>query len=36
MLRSHELDLTHSDPADRPIAATVLVHSLTLVTLDGP
>jgi len=33
-LRSHELDLGHRDPADHLLAATALVHSLTLVTLD--
>lgn len=31
---SHELDLGHRDPADRFLAATALVHDLTLVTVD--
>lgn len=33
-LRSQELDLDHQDPADRFLAATALVHGLTLLTLD--
>jgi PIN domain nuclease of toxin-antitoxin system len=33
-LRSHEVHLEHRDPADRLLAATALVHDLTLVTLD--
>jgi PIN domain nuclease of toxin-antitoxin system len=33
-LRSHEVELGHGDPADRLIAATALVHDLTLITLD--
>ena len=33
-LRSSELDLGHRDPADHVLAATALVHGLTLVTLD--
>lgn len=33
-LRSTELDLGHRDPADHVLAATALVHGLTLVTLD--
>jgi PIN domain nuclease of toxin-antitoxin system len=31
---SHEVDLPHRDPADRFLAATALVHDLTLVTVD--
>ncbi|CAN5548788.1 type II toxin-antitoxin system VapC family toxin [soil metagenome] len=34
-LRSHEVDLGHRDPADHLLAATALVHGLTLVTLDA-
>jgi PIN domain nuclease of toxin-antitoxin system len=33
-LRSHEVALVHRDPADRLIAATALVHDLTLVSVD--
>ncbi len=33
-LRSHELDLDHRDPVDRLLAATALVHGLTLMTAD--
>lgn len=33
-LRSRELDLPHRDPADRFLAATALVHGLTLITVD--
>ena len=33
-LRSHEIDLGHRDPADHLLAATALVHGLTLLTLD--
>jgi PIN domain nuclease of toxin-antitoxin system len=33
-LRSHELALSHRDPADRLLAATALTHGLTLMTLD--
>jgi PIN domain nuclease of toxin-antitoxin system len=33
-LRSHEVTLVHRDPADRLIAATALVHDLTLVSVD--
>jgi PIN domain nuclease of toxin-antitoxin system len=33
-LRSTEIDLGHRDPADHLLAATALVHDLTLVTLD--
>jgi PIN domain nuclease of toxin-antitoxin system len=33
-LRSAELDLGHRDPVDHMLAATALVHGLTLVTLD--
>ncbi|HZW01894.1 MAG TPA: type II toxin-antitoxin system VapC family toxin [Candidatus Deferrimicrobium sp.] len=33
-VRSTELDLGHWDPADHVLAATALVHGLTLVTLD--
>ncbi|HKZ92131.1 MAG TPA: type II toxin-antitoxin system VapC family toxin [Candidatus Limnocylindrales bacterium] len=33
-LRSQELELGHRDPADHLLAATTLVHGLTLVTLD--
>jgi PIN domain nuclease of toxin-antitoxin system len=32
--RSNELELVHRDPADRFLAATVLVYRLTLVTVD--
>lgn len=32
--RSVELDLPHRDPADRMLAATALVHGLTLLTVD--
>jgi PIN domain nuclease of toxin-antitoxin system len=31
---SHELDVASDDPADRFLAATALVHDLTLVTVD--
>jgi PIN domain nuclease of toxin-antitoxin system len=31
---SRQLDLPHQDPADRFIAATALVHGLTLITSD--
>lgn len=34
-LRTRHLDLPHQDPADRLIAATALVYSLTLVTADS-
>jgi PIN domain nuclease of toxin-antitoxin system len=33
-LRSHEIDLGHRDPADHLLAATALVHGLTVMTLD--
>jgi PIN domain nuclease of toxin-antitoxin system len=33
-LESRRLDLPHDDPADRFIAATAVVHGLTLVTAD--
>ncbi|MYA42091.1 MAG: type II toxin-antitoxin system VapC family toxin [Gemmatimonadetes bacterium] len=33
-LRSRSVRLTHDDPADRFIAATAMVHGLTLVTAD--
>jgi PIN domain nuclease of toxin-antitoxin system len=33
-VRSCELDLPHRDPADRFLAATALVHELTLMTVD--
>jgi PIN domain nuclease of toxin-antitoxin system len=33
-IRSTELDLSRGDPADRLLAATALVHGLTLLTLD--
>ena len=33
-IRSHEVDLGHRDPADHLLAASALVHGLTLVTLD--
>jgi PIN domain nuclease of toxin-antitoxin system len=33
-LRSHEIDLGHRDPADHLLAATALVHDLTVMTLD--
>ena len=33
-LRSSELDLGHRDPADHLLAATALVHGLTLLTVD--
>lgn len=33
-LRSREVDLPHRDPADRFLAATALVHGLTLITVD--
>jgi PIN domain nuclease of toxin-antitoxin system len=33
-LRSHEVELDHRDPADHLLAATALVHGLTLLTLD--
>lgn len=33
-LRSRELDFPHRDPADRFLAATALVHGLTLMTVD--
>jgi PIN domain nuclease of toxin-antitoxin system len=33
-LRSTEIDLGHGDPADHLLAATALVHGLTLLTLD--
>lgn len=32
--RSCELDLPHRDPADRFLAATALIHELTLMTVD--
>lgn len=32
--QSRDLDLSHQDPADRFLAATALVHDLTLVTED--
>lgn len=31
---SHEVPLSHADPADRFIAATSLVYDLTLLTVD--
>jgi len=31
---SHELSLPHRDPADRFLAATAIVHGLTLMTVD--
>lgn len=34
-IRSHEIDLGHPDPADHLLAATALVHGLTLITVDG-
>jgi PIN domain nuclease of toxin-antitoxin system len=33
-LRSHEVAVEHRDPADRMLAATAMVHDLTLVTVD--
>ncbi len=33
-MESRRLDLPHQDPADRFIAATALVHGLTLITSD--
>ena len=33
-LRSGQLDLGHRDPADHLLAATAIVHGLTLLTLD--
>lgn len=33
-LRSHEVDLDHRDPADRLLAASALVHGLTMMTVD--
>jgi PIN domain nuclease of toxin-antitoxin system len=33
-LRSQELSLPHRDPADHLLAATALVHGLTLLTVD--
>jgi PIN domain nuclease of toxin-antitoxin system len=33
-LRSSELDLGHRDPVDHLLAATALVHDLTLLTID--
>jgi len=33
-LRSRSVRLRHNDPADRFIAATAMVHGLTLVTAD--
>lgn len=33
-LRSHEVKLGHRDPADHLLAATALVHDLTLVSVD--
>lgn len=33
-LRSHEVELGHRDPADHFLAATALVHDLTLVSVD--
>jgi PIN domain nuclease of toxin-antitoxin system len=33
-LRSSELDLGHRDPVDHLLAATALVHGLTLLTVD--
>lgn len=33
-LRSHEVELEHRDPADRLLAATAIVHDLTLLTVD--
>ena len=33
-LRSHELEIGHRDPADHLLAATALVHGLTLITMD--
>ena len=33
-LRSRSVRLPHDDPADRFIAATAMVHGLTLVTAD--
>lgn len=33
-LRVHELDFVHRDPMDRIIAASALVHELTLLTVD--
>ncbi len=34
-LRSREIALPHPDPADAFLAATALVHDLTLLTVDG-
>lgn len=33
-LRSHEVAVEHRDPADRMLAATAVVHDLTLITVD--
>jgi PIN domain nuclease of toxin-antitoxin system len=33
-LRSHDLEIGHRDPADHLLAATALVHGLTLITMD--
>jgi PIN domain nuclease of toxin-antitoxin system len=33
-IRSHEIELGHRDPVDHLIAATALVHDLTLMTID--
>ncbi len=33
-LASHEVSLPHRDPADRFLAATAIVHGLTLMTVD--
>lgn len=33
-LRSHEIALGHRDPADHLLAATALVHDLTMVSVD--
>ncbi len=34
VIKSRELELPHQDPADRFIAATAVVHDLTLITVD--
>jgi PIN domain nuclease of toxin-antitoxin system len=34
-LTSHEITLSHRDPADHFLAATTLVYDLTLMTVDG-
>lgn len=34
VIKSRELELPHQDPADRFIAATAIVHDLTLITVD--